>query len=820
MKKLFLLNSMLLSVLTCFSQNTDKNIRIAYDERGMIQSVSFRNYDGTIQIPESANAFFKEFLVIGQNDSFILKPEKSQSAESRHEHYDQCYKNINIEGAGYNFHYKNDKLYYANGYYVKIDSLNTIPSITSEKAIELYAKYKNIPLNSILESHSKLLIKEIYSSKESDRRPYLVYKVYVISNQIENDEYGIIDAHTGEVFFTKSSLISYSATGTFATRYNGSKQGITDYYNSNYHLTDYTRSAFIHTWNMQNSASLADSSELNDSDNNWTSAEHSSSENDMGLDVHWGIQQIHDYMLNNNQVDSWDNNGHSIRSFIRFGNSSYYRDNAFFDDVYFILKFGDGVTNFRPLASLDVVAHEYGHGITQMQIGWDYDDPTWPLAAFHEGLSDIWAVIMDYRLTSQQAWKIGEQIDLSYGCMRNIQDPNGPYNNARYDIADTYFSSIYNNGDAHIKGGVFSYMFYLLVNGGSGTNDLGNSYLVKGIGMDLAEDIIVRTVYNNYLDNIHSWQGIRENMVEATYDLINCNENYSSTLVNQVENAWYAVGVGQRPNQMYISGDWLLCFSSKSYTLQDPIPSSTIVWNCSSNITRISAQGSNPCNFQANSSGAGWIKATIYSQCDNIDIIYNVWAGKFENTIVTGTAAVCPNSVYTYTAQVPGGHQPGYSYSWTYPSNWYNYGQNQNSIILQTPYSPYYGTVRVSITNSCGTSGYSGITVYPKPYGCGGYFSMYPNPASDEVTIMLNKTTSVVTENPEATDIIVAKAISDDQVSYSIRVYSSMGTLVSTAIRTGTSFQIPLTNMRDGTYVVELSDGKNSYREQLIIKHD
>ena len=822
MKKLIFSCIFFLSISTCFSQKYDKNVRVILDERGIIECAIFRNVDDTTKIPKSASVFFKEFLEIEQNDKFILDPKVSKQIGLRHEHYDQYYSNIKIEGAGYNFHFKNERLSYAHGYYVKVDNLNTVPSITPDQAIQLFANYKDIPISSITKSSADLFIKEIRSTNNIIK-PFLIYKVYIQSDQVYNDEYGIIDSHTGEVLSTESFVACSSATGTFATRYNGTKQGITDYYGGKYHLADFTRNATIHTYNLQGNTNWNNAVDLNDNDNNWTTAEHSPNENDMALDVHWGVQQIYDYMYNTYGYNSYNNAGYPINSYIRFGTSYYDRNISAYDMDVNKMRFGDGISVFRPLSSLDIVAHEYGHGITDFQIGWAYSDTPWPLKVFHEGLSDIWAIIMDNRLTNQQAWKIGEQVDIQYGCWRNIQDPNGPYNNARWDIADTYMSDLYNGtSDPHIKGGVFSYMFYLLVNGSGGfkTNDLGHTYIVQGIGMDLAEEIIVQTVYNGYLNGVYSWQGIRESMVQATYDeILECNENYSSTIINQIENAWYAVGVGLEPNQMYIDGPWLLCFSSQSFTIQDLIPSATITWSCSSNITRISTQGSNPCYFQANSSGSGWIKASINAQCDNMDIVYNIWAGKFEYTVVTGTAAVCPDTWYRYEAQVPGGHDPSYSYSWTYPSGWYLYNYGQNTIDLIPPSYPTGGSIQVSITNSCGTSGYSGMYVWPDMSCYGGYYYLYPNPATDEVTIAIYETESPAIEENDISGVIVSKAIPSDQVTYTIRIYNSMGTLVSTATRTGTSFNIPLSNLRDGTYIVELNDGNNSYREQLIIKH-
>lgn len=274
-----------------------------------------------------------------------------------------------------------------------------------------------------------------------------------------------------------------------------------------------------------------------------------------------------------------------------------------------------------------------------------------------------------------------------------------------------------------------------------------------------------------------------------------------------------------------ITGPTLVCSSTNSTFTLNNHPAGTIVnWTKSTNLVEVSGQGTDNYVVRASSSsGIGWVQATITPTsggCGSVTLPqFPVWVGKFESTYVIGQAPVCPGSLYTYTAQVPGGHSSAYSYSWTYPSGWYNNGQNQNFILLQTPqYNMTYGTVRVSITNACGTSGYSGITVYPRS-GCGGYFSFYPNPASDNITINMDNNSSAVTTD-DADLSIIANVNIIRSTNFTIRIYNSQGTPISTKIRSGMSFDIPLINMHDGTYILEVSDGKNISRQQLIVKHN
>ena len=313
--------------------------------------------------------------------------------------------------------------------------------------------------------------------------------------------------------------------------------------------------------------------------------------------------------------------------------------------------------------------------------------------------------------------------------------------------------------------------------------------------------------------------------MDYTYD--ECMNLFTTGQVNRMRSLFSSGGVRQCfmsntsiyrwcNSIMTFTGPSLFC-TSGTYTVSNTPVGCTVSWAKSSNLT-LSPGAGNTATFTANGNGWSWVKATVKSiSCDSVVLpIINVWVGIFSGFGVSGQAAVCPNSLYTYTAQVPGGHSSSYSYSWTYPSGWYNNGQIQNTINLQTPqYNMTYGTVRVAITNQCGTSGYSGLTVYPG--SCPHYFTIYPNPASDNITItMIDNSVS----NTDTTYVNQNITNENTQTNFTVRVYNSQSALISSVKRTGTSFSVPLTNMRDGTYIVEVSDGKTSTTQTLIVKHN
>ena len=350
--------------LNGMSQPSERKTVIRKDNKGVVQSIEYSNVDNSVSIPKSADEFFKNVLNIQTADKFEKMPHRSNREGYVHEHFVQFYNGVKVDNAGYNFHYRNGEMFFAHGKYVKIDGLNTRSAITAENAKTAFAEYKNISNDLVSRYLVNLMIKEIPFS--NDTFPMLVYRIRLIADHPDNTEVGFVDAQNGKILFTEPALINVPAVGTFATRYSGSQQAHTDRISSSYILKNDTRGAIIHTRNLNGIPDLAYRVELIDNDNNWTTAEHGPSNNDMALDVHWALQQIYDRLFNVHGRNSFDDNGHQIDAYIKYYNEW---DNAAWYPDEKALLFGEGFYIFHPLVSVDVVAHEYGHGISFFQIG-------------------------------------------------------------------------------------------------------------------------------------------------------------------------------------------------------------------------------------------------------------------------------------------------------------------------------------------------------------------------------------------------------------------------------------------------------------------
>lgn len=591
------------------------------NDDGSIRSVRYAITDNNI--PKTADEFFNETLKKRESDKFVLDRYKNTDYGMSFERYQQYYQGVKVENGYYNFRFKNGKMKGVKGHYVNVSEINPVPLITKEQALNLYASYFGIERCDVINTYVDLLIMDIPDAEREKYETFLVYKVFLFTGNNKNGYVGIFDAHTGKLLFKEDAFVDYSATGQFYTYYNrgandSPKSAITDCSNNNYHLIDYNRGSGILTGTY-----IGQPDYFSDNDNIWTRNEMGSY--NIALDVHWTMEKIYDFMSSSFNWNSYDGNNHQISSIIdSSGNAQY-----FFYTGWFFFGNSSGSTINGPLGSVDIVGHEFGHAIlfnsTNITQG----------GAIHEGLADIWGIIFEKRITpSANCWKTGEQTMINgYSCMRNFQNPNDA--TAYTQIAHTYDYGAFYSSDSHIVGGILPYWFYLLVNGGSGTNGYNNNYQLVPIGFNLAEQLFVNTTLTTaYLEGCTTFQGVMYAFIDAAEDM------GDAFLAEQVRNAWYAVGLNSEPPHIY---------------LQSYAPGSATYYvygnaNCSVNWSFTKTLGTMPtlvpnnsnysCTVYTSSSFGGYLYATIYS--GGSTVTYSKY--------ITGAAN--PSSVGDYNMQL------------------------------------------------------------------------------------------------------------------------------------------------------------------------
>jgi Zn-dependent metalloprotease len=656
--------------------------------------------------------------------------------------------------------------------------------------------------------------------------PKLVYRVSLVADSENNDEIGFIDAQTGKLLLSEPKIIHFSATANFnSTRYNGQQQAITEYYNNNYNLADYSRGTTIHTWNLNRSENLGNRVEFQDADNTWTTAEYHANENDMALDIHWGLQNIYDYLLYNHGIDSYDGQGAPIIAYFKYGNNFYTINNAGWIKDDSALVFGDGVSSYyNPFASIDVIGHEFGHALTQSFIGWPYD--AFEYGAFQEGLSDIWAAILEHRINVNSIWKFLDLVvdDQNFTCDRNMEDPDDP--TALTIIADAYGTSTYYAGDQYVRSGVFSHWFYHLVNGGMDYD---------GVGIDIGESLIAEAEFGLFLAFTAGWGDIRQAILDAAEESLEYPT--CSNVVRQIQDAWHEVGVGN-PAPSYgvsISGDEILELDhtgnwqaqgwggcSGNYYFE---------WYFNDVITPVGTGSTHETYFDDDSYEPQFIqfKCRIYdgeTYTMSEPFYVQLIAHEPLSASISGDESVCLDTYSgVWSVNATGG----------IGQNIFEWYINEEKIDLPNPYFPhlyYYfnsGEWSSSMYNRIDLRVYDDETYFDAATF---YFDLNlclqmrdsiqvdPNPANDYIDISIVEYNQALSKATQINDNIKSKSLSPiEDKFYTYYIIDNYGKLVYQMKTLKKNIHIPVSGYIPGIYHVKVLSSKSSMSKQIIIAH-
>ena len=180
--------------------------------------------------------------------------------------------------------------------------------------------------------------------------------------------------------------------------------------------------------------------------------------------------------------DSYDGAGAPVTVTVHYGQRY---DNAFWDGTQLVFGDGDGTVFERFTKSADVLAHEFGHAVTESTTGLVYRDQS---GALNESVSDVFAACFKQRLAGESAaegdWLIGEGIFVEGIAARALRDMAAP--GTAYDdpaigadpqvghLSD-YIDTEDDNGGVHLNSGIPNRAFQLAATaiGGSSLEGAG-----------------------------------------------------------------------------------------------------------------------------------------------------------------------------------------------------------------------------------------------------------------------------------------------------------------------------------------------------------
>jgi Zn-dependent metalloprotease len=248
----------------------------------------------------------------------------------------------------------------------------------------------------------------------------------------------------------------------------------------------------------------------------------------------------YDYYSAIHARDSYNNAGATLRSSVHY--SSRY-NNAFWNGSQMVYGDGDG-SQFGPFSrSLDVVAHELTHAVTEYSANLVYQNES---GALNEASSDILGAAAEawkYGVIDSRTWKIGEDCytpATANDALRYMNNPTA--DGSSYDYYPERYTGTGDYGGVHINSGIANLAVYLMSVGGS--HPRGKTTTVVAAldatpmtSLNMAAKIWYRAL-TTYMTSSTNFAGARTATVQAATDL------YGAAAATIVGNAWTAVGVG------------------------------------------------------------------------------------------------------------------------------------------------------------------------------------------------------------------------------------------------------------------------------------
>jgi Zn-dependent metalloprotease len=276
-----------------------------------------------------------------------------------------------------------------------------------------------------------------------------------------------------------------------------------------------------------------------DEDDRWLDPDRTSPGQAALVDAAYYVSVTDSYYRDVHGRDSFDDGGKPITAIAHFSTDF---SNAFWNSRFMVFGDGDGHSLREFSGALDVVAHEFTHGVTQFTSNLIYWGQS---GALNESFSDIIGSSVEFFADARGLdpagapdWLISEDIDLSADTEPGFRNMADPAEDGDPDHFTERRTGGGDNGGVHTNSAVSNHAFYLLVNGGTNAGESrGHAHsgpAVAGIGLAEAERIF-------YLGFV-SLPPIA-NMCRARLATQAAAAALSPASADSVSDAWEAVGV-------------------------------------------------------------------------------------------------------------------------------------------------------------------------------------------------------------------------------------------------------------------------------------
>ncbi len=231
---------------------------------------------------------------------------------------------------------------------------------------------------------------------------------------------------------------------------------------------------------------------------------------------------------------SIDGRGGTVSITVHYGRDY---DNAFWDGTQLVFGDGDAQIFERFTKPMDVMAHEFTHGVTQFTVGLAYQDQP---GALNESISDVFASMAKQRVLGQTAaeadWLIAAGLfmpGIKAKALRSMREPGTAYDDPQIgrdlqvgSMAD-YVQTDTDSGGVHINSGIPNRAFALA------------ALAIGGYSWEKAGQVWYDTMVNGQLSARASFESFAEATVASAGRLFPREES----VAKKIQAAWLEVGL-------------------------------------------------------------------------------------------------------------------------------------------------------------------------------------------------------------------------------------------------------------------------------------
>jgi len=537
----FLLQTLILCMILCVHTNAQHTIQTVKKD------TEWLDISPTTKLNAKEFVQNKKILSLSESHTLELVSTRESRNGYRQYRYRQTYKGIPIEGADYIVHEKNAHVKKVRDKTAKNINLKTQPTVNESTALQTALHHIGATRYAWQDENHEAQLKKVKAdahatfyptanlvffnpNTKSEEDYRLAYRFNIYATEPIRRAFVYIDANNGK-------KLAVHDIANFADK---AVSGMTNYHDEVNFTAHKSGNKYIYKNEVGGGIEVLNSNNTEGYPNNEITEPDAYFDQDpTAVDVLWASEETYNYFSTVHQWKSFDNADMRIVSWIHYGENY---PNAFWNDSW--MTFGDGNgSTLLPYTSIDIVAHEFTHGITTFSSGLIYDGES---GALSESFSDIFGEIIENKALHDRGgsdWIAGGDIVAIPGLRgsRNLANPKDP--TMRNRQPDTYkgefwYEGVADYGGAHTNNGVQNYWFYLLAFGGIGVNDNGFAYSMEGIGVEKAAQI----TFNNLI-SLSRYDGYAEARVGA---IVAAEMLYGigSDEALQTAKAWCAVGVG------------------------------------------------------------------------------------------------------------------------------------------------------------------------------------------------------------------------------------------------------------------------------------